>query len=256
MTIKKRELLASIVLGTLVTTPAVQAAYVQVDGSFGNPSASGYFFYDRIYNQDGDTSPAQNLPSNLLSSTDSVAYFGWGIDVVDSIITNQTIQSHFWFNGLNSVGGSTNPNVSTGDTFSLGSFTYTNEQTVFDGGVVDIDFQMDITIDGQNLGPVNYGIQIDNTRNSLPNSDDTATLTSMPTSTLVSLGGVDYLLTLNGFTRDFGSSYETWTSLPEGQQTTAEIYATLTAVPVPAAVWLFGSGLIGLFGLAKRKARS
>lgn len=29
--------------------------------------------------------------------------------------------------------------------------------------------------------------------------------------------------------------------------------ATLTTVPVPAAVWLFGSGLIGLAGLARRK---
>ena len=28
--------------------------------------------------------------------------------------------------------------------------------------------------------------------------------------------------------------------------------ATLNAVPVPAAVWLFGSGLIGLAGIARR----
>ncbi len=28
---------------------------------------------------------------------------------------------------------------------------------------------------------------------------------------------------------------------------------TVTAVPVPAAVWLFGSGLIGLIGIARRK---
>lgn len=28
---------------------------------------------------------------------------------------------------------------------------------------------------------------------------------------------------------------------------------TVTTVPVPAAIWLFGSGLIGLFGLARRK---
>ena len=27
----------------------------------------------------------------------------------------------------------------------------------------------------------------------------------------------------------------------------------LQAVPVPAAIWLFGSGLIGLFGFARRK---
>lgn len=31
------------------------------------------------------------------------------------------------------------------------------------------------------------------------------------------------------------------------------INGTLTAVPVPAAVWLFGSGLIGLIGVARRK---
>ncbi len=29
-----------------------------------------------------------------------------------------------------------------------------------------------------------------------------------------------------------------------------------TVVPVPAAVWLFGSGLIGLFGIARRKAHA
>ena len=27
----------------------------------------------------------------------------------------------------------------------------------------------------------------------------------------------------------------------------------VSAVPVPAAVWLFGSGLIGLIGIARRK---
>jgi len=27
-----------------------------------------------------------------------------------------------------------------------------------------------------------------------------------------------------------------------------------TVIPVPAAVWLFGSGLLGLIGIARRKA--
>jgi hypothetical protein len=31
------------------------------------------------------------------------------------------------------------------------------------------------------------------------------------------------------------------------------VFATATVVPVPAAVWLFGSGLIGLAGFARRK---
>ena len=29
----------------------------------------------------------------------------------------------------------------------------------------------------------------------------------------------------------------------------------VTAIPVPAAAWLFGSGLVGLIGLARRKTR-
>jgi len=39
-----------------------------------------------------------------------------------------------------------------------------------------------------------------------------------------------------------------------GVQLTNSTYGTdVSAVPVPAAVWLFGSGLIGLVGLVKRK---
>ena len=34
---------------------------------------------------------------------------------------------------------------------------------------------------------------------------------------------------------------------------TSATLATVSAVPVPAAVWLFGSGLIGLVGMARRK---
>ena len=43
---------------------------------------------------------------------------------------------------------------------------------------------------------------------------------------------------------DFGGLYGEWTSV------------SLTAVPVPAAAWLFASGLLGLAGIAKRKQKS
>jgi hypothetical protein len=36
-------------------------------------------------------------------------------------------------------------------------------------------------------------------------------------------------------------------------EVTAAATTSITVVPVPAAAWLFGSGLIGLMGLARRK---
>ncbi len=40
---------------------------------------------------------------------------------------------------------------------------------------------------------------------------------------------------------------------PQAPNVPIEIDYQLTAVPVPAAVWLFGSGLLGLVGIARRK---
>jgi len=32
-----------------------------------------------------------------------------------------------------------------------------------------------------------------------------------------------------------------------------QLLAGISAVPLPAAVWMFGCGLLGLFGVARRK---
>jgi hypothetical protein len=36
----------------------------------------------------------------------------------------------------------------------------------------------------------------------------------------------------------------------------ANFNANMSSVPVPAAVWLFGSGLLGLVGIARRKKKN
>lgn len=41
---------------------------------------------------------------------------------------------------------------------------------------------------------------------------------------------------------------------PPSQPTYVDGSVTVSAVPVPAAVWLFGSGLLGLIGVARRRA--
>lgn len=58
----------------------------------------------------------------------------------------------------------------------------------------------------------------------------------------------------NDKTDELGASV--WLNMSGGNSGGAhwDINMDLTAVPVPAAVWLFGSGLIGLVGVARRKA--
>ena len=77
---------------------------------------------------------------------------------------------------------------------------------------------------------------------------DLATLIIDPNSTTdkLKLSGTG-LLSGNGF----DATPATWTF---SAQNAASYSMSITAVPVPAAVWLFGSGLIGLAGIARRKA--
>ena len=243
-----------LVTAALLVSPASYAVTVSSVGSFNNPTASSMYFFNRTYNQDDNTSPAQHLPSNLHSTTDSVAYFGWGIDTQQSLINREIIQSHFWFNGAGSVDGGPAASADLGTAFSLGSFTYTNQRTILSGGIVNIDFQMDINIGGMALVPIEYQLEINNTANNTTPSYDIARLVGTPTNISYVMNGTQYLLTFNGFSRDGGQTFESVAYLAEGAQTTAQIYATITAVvPVPATFWLLGSGLLAMAGLARSR---
>jgi len=58
------------------------------------------------------------------------------------------------------------------------------------------------------------------------------------------------LATLNRATGDFQSGLN---QFGLSQYPTTMASASMSAVPIPAAVWLFGSGLLGLIGIARRK---
>lgn len=57
-------------------------------------------------------------------------------------------------------------------------------------------------------------------------------------------------------TADFSSTGSLSLQSPSGVTFVAASNATYAPVPLPPAVWLFGSGLLGLVGIARRKARS
>lgn len=80
-------------------------------------------------------------------------------------------------------------------------------------------------------------------------------------ASLVFDGGVFQYLSFSGDAFSFGffDSYPCGATCFEGEDDNFNIIEgtwtsfTTTVVPVPAAVWLFGSGLLGLAGLARRK---
>lgn len=69
---------------------------------------------------------------------------------------------------------------------------------------------------------------------------------------------IDYeanLLTLNGTGTLTGNGFIPTAAVWTFSTSSLNSYSLdITAVPVPAAVWLFGSGLLGLVGIARRKA--
>jgi hypothetical protein len=67
------------------------------------------------------------------------------------------------------------------------------------------------------------------------------------------IGGVESLWVWEGFTE----GVDPWVSPNDPEpviyNADSRMYADFTVVPVPAAVWLFGSGLLGLIGISRRK---
>ena len=56
----------------------------------------------------------------------------------------------------------------------------------------------------------------------------------------------------DSFILDYSVSFNTCISCFGGVDYSLHLEGTISAVPVPSAVWLFGSGLLGLLGVAKR----
>lgn len=65
----------------------------------------------------------------------------------------------------------------------------------------------------------------------------------------------DASLPVGDLTADIVGTWSTGT-LGGGSYTTYITHLSGTLVPVPAAVWLFGSGLLGIIGVARRKSRA
>ena len=63
----------------------------------------------------------------------------------------------------------------------------------------------------------------------------------------------NYALNFFGITSDVAITSISWNAPSSRLIADNFVYETAAVVPVPAAVWLFGSGLLGLIGFARRK---
>lgn len=222
-----------------LAVPAAEAAIIagSAVGSFSN-----------VITLQGAGAGWSNIANN--DATD-VAIFSWGKPTGQS--------STFTFDGNGSNIGSPLGSTTLDNLFSLGTYTYYNSVTRQDK-IYGVDFGVNMNIAGYGPASLLFHLLITDTPdNSNPvASADIVSIANMAEAAkpfMFTVSGQRYNFQLMGFSRDGGKTFETQAVSLENTSTTAQIYgkiSAVSAVPVPAAVWLLGSGLLGLLGCVRR----
>lgn len=145
--------------------------------------------------------------------------------------------------------------------FSIGTFTHLNNTIVLNTAIDSAQLDVNIAIDGYgNTGPYQFLFTHDETNNDctpLPDcANDIVTISSLNPSDTFVVGDQVFLLTILGFSVDGGNTITDIFSSPEGGFNSAQLYAMFVSqVPLPAALWLFLTGLAGLAGFRLRERR-
>ncbi|HEY9147256.1 MAG TPA: choice-of-anchor K domain-containing protein, partial [Thiobacillus sp.] len=132
-------------------------------------------------------------------------------------------------------------------------------------GVNALDLLLSVQLTESALNDFVFGISIEHTRDEGKKGDpDHLKLIHDFGSFQFNLAGRNYALNFLGLSTDQGETFSDRLSLDEGHKVKAGLYAMITSsqlppcdpqavVPVPAAIWLFGSGLLALLGLSRRR---
>ena len=143
--------------------------------------------------------------------------------------------------------------VETGDIFSLGDFTHTNQPVWGSITGAQLNITMELMINGLSLGegPFAFSFLHDETSNVCDPqpecANDLVTFSNLTTSDIFSVDGIEYTLDLIGFSVDGETMTEF--STVEGQMNTAQLLGTFTvaeSVPAPSALLLLALGLLGI----------
>ena len=232
--IKTSALAAGLIAAFMMAVSTAQAAVLTID------SISAEWT-----NPVGGTS----ITNNGVQSNPTAAQIRWGE------VPGTRPQSGFNF--LTSAPGSFG--VNTDEAFSLGTFTHLNN-VIDDGPISSVRLDLNLTIGGTGVvGPFltifNF-FESPNGCQPLPTcANDLAWLSDYEASTTFFVGDDAYALTILGFSLDGGLSFIDFLTTPEDQMQSAQLYAKVSAVPLPAAVWMFLSALsaLGLSAWRRKK---
>jgi len=183
--------------------------------------------------------------SDLGYSSSSSSVFNWGV------AKGPRHGSQFRFDGAASDAHEKDFSILTGNAFSLGEFTYINLPTYRSKNVKGVDFRINVNLTDIGWSSFDYSLNIDNTPNDGGNAADYVSILGGTNNMLFDHAGKSYLFEVLGFSRDEGLTFEDYTFAKENSFTSAEIYAQVRVVPIPAAVWLFVSGGIVLISFTK-----
>lgn len=212
-------------------------------------SLSGYAYGEFSHPQAGRADQIHIRNADLGYSSSSSSVFSWGVN------RHSPYGSRFSFDGASSDAYEADFSISPGSAFSLGNFTYTNLPTYRSSGVKGVDFRVNINLSGVGWSSFDYSLSIDNTPNNGVNDADHVGLKNRSDNVFFDYAGQSYMMEVLGFSRDGGLTFENYASVEERSSTTAEIYARVQVVPIPAAIWLFVSGSIALLSIARRSVK-
>ena len=198
----------------------------------------------------------------LVQNNDPVtdALLSWG----DSqCATCDTYTSRLGFEGLGDVrkDAVNFATVETGNPFRIGTLLFSTGTLGGDeASVSSAELQLSLQLPDETIADFVFGLTVGNTpddsdaKHGVP---DTLGLGHAFEPFRFSHAGQGYVLDFLGFSFGDGSGFTDLLTVAEGEKVKVGLYALITPdpllpVPLPAAAWLFGSGLLALAGLSRR----
>lgn len=173
-----------------------------------------------------------------------------------------TYTSRLGFDGLGSERKGTLDfaTIETGNPFRIGTLLFSTGTLGGDeASVSSAELQLSLQLSDAAAADFVFSLGVGNTpddsdaKHSVP---DTLYLDYSIEAYRFSHAGQDYSLRFLGLSLDKGLSYTDMLTVAEGEKIKAGLYAVITPelhpIPLPATVWLFGSGLLALARLRRR----